>query len=141
MPGPHPLALRKRIISAWESNEFTWEELAERFGVGVATVDRLVALFRSTGSVAPRAHGGGHDVKLSEGHLAVLKQALEQKPDCSLEELGVLLVEAGGPSVSTSTIGRAVRKRLGFTRKKSPSSPRSAPGRQSRSGASTFGTG
>ena len=34
--------LRQRILEAYLTHEGTWEEIACRFQVGVATVDRLV---------------------------------------------------------------------------------------------------
>jgi transposase len=126
MPAPLPVELRRRIIAAWKGGEGTWEELAARFKVGVATVNRLIALYRATESVEPRPHGGGHEFELGEEHLAIVRRVVEERPDITLPELGIELVEKGGPSVSTATIGRAVRERLRLTRKKSPSSPVSA---------------
>jgi transposase len=131
VPGPLPKALRTRILKAWLDKEGTWEQLAERFKVGIATIDRLVALYRETGSVDPRPHGGGHEPKLGEEHLAVLRELVTARPDITLEELAVELVARGGPAVSTATIGRAVRDKLGLTRKKSRPSLRSESGRRS----------
>jgi transposase len=140
MPAPIPVALRKRIIAAWEADGDTWEELAARFQVGVATVNRLIALYRATQSVEPRPHGGGHAFELGDEHLEILKEEVEARPDITLEELATVLIEKGGPSVSTSTIGRAVRERLKLTRKKSPPSRPNASVRRSSHGASSSST-
>ncbi|MFY0539472.1 DUF977 family protein [Nannocystis pusilla] len=51
--------LRIRIVEARAQERLTYEQLAERFGVGRATVDRVLRLARETGSVEPRPHGGG----------------------------------------------------------------------------------
>ena len=57
---------RARVIAAWETGEWTWVELAEQFEIGVATVNRLVARYRRTGSVersaqnVPRGHSRGN---------------------------------------------------------------------------------
>jgi transposase len=129
VPAALPKELRRRIIEAWQAGEGTWEQLAARFKVGVATVDRLVALFRATGSIDPRPHGGGHEPQLTTEHLELLRKLVEAQPDMTLEELAVELIAKGGPAVSTATVGRAVREKLGLTRKKSPSSRPSATGR------------
>jgi hypothetical protein len=77
VPAALPKELRRRIIEAWQAGEGTWEQLAARFKVGVATVDRLVALFRATGSVEPRPHGGGHEPQLTTEHLELLRNLVE----------------------------------------------------------------
>lgn len=131
MPAALPKELRHRIIQAWEAREGTWEEIAARFKVGVATVDRLIALYRATGTVEPRPHGGGHEPKLGPKHHAILRDLVKERPDITLEELAVELVAKGGPSVSTATIGRVVRNKLKLTRKKSLSFRPSATDRTS----------
>lgn len=123
--------LRQRIIAAWQEREGTWKELAERFGVGEATVDRLVARFRRTGSVAPAPHGGGQSHRIPEEDLPVVRRLLEATPDITIEELAGAFRRESGKRVSRATMGRAVA-RLGYTRKKRPSSVRSATGRASR---------
>ena len=50
--------LRVRVISAWERGWGTQKEVARRFGVGVASVVRWVALKRETGSLQPRPKPG-----------------------------------------------------------------------------------
>lgn len=130
MPAALSLDLRRRIIAAWENREGTWEQIAERFAVGVATVDRLVARYRRTQSVAPTEQKRGSDPKLGERDLAVLRELLEAHPDMTLPELQVEVATRTGAVVSVSTMGRAVRERLGFTRKKSRWSPPNATGRR-----------
>lgn len=126
MPAPLSNDLRLRIIDAWERKEGTWAELAERFGVGVATVDRLVARYRRTGSVAPTEQKNGPDPKLGDAELVIVRELLESEPDLTRPELREELAEKTGTVVSVATIGRVVRERLGWTRKKRPSSRRSA---------------
>lgn len=123
--------LRQRIIAAWQEREGTWKELAERFGVGEATVDRLVARFRRTGSVAPDPHGGGQSHRIPDEELPIVRRLLDATPDISIEELAEAYWLASRNRVSRATMGRAV-VRLGYTRKKRPSSARSGTGRASR---------
>jgi len=125
------LDLRQRIITAWQNGEGTWRDLAERFGVGEATVDRLVARFRRTGSVAPDPHGGGQSALVPDEQLPVVRRLLDAAPDTTVAELAEQYRREVGLRVSRSTMSRAVA-RLGYTRKKRPSSARSATARASR---------
>lgn len=123
--------LRQRIIAAWQQREGTWKDLAERFGVGEATVDRLVARFRRTGSVEPDPHGGGQSHRIPDDELPVVRRLLDATPDITIEELAEAYRRETGERVSRATMGRAVT-RLGYTRKKRPSSARSGTARASK---------
>lgn len=129
MPAALSMDLRRRIIAAWLNKEGTWQEIADRFGVGVASVDRLIARYRNTGDVAPTPQKYGSDPKLDDAGVEAVRRLLEQRPDSTLPELVVALAEEHGISVSASTVGRTVRERLGWTRKKRQSSPRSVTAR------------
>lgn len=128
MPAALSLDLRRRIIAAWLEQVGTWQQIADRFGVGVATVDRLVARYRETGDVAPTRQKYGSDPILTDSDVEIVRKLLEKRPDSTLPELVRALEEEHGISVSRSTIGRTVRERLGWTRKKRPSSRRSGTG-------------
>jgi transposase len=129
MPAALLMDLRHRIVAAWLSKQGNWQEIADRFGVGVATVDRFVARYRATGDVAPTPQKYGCDPKLDAKGVEAVRTFLEQRPDSTLPELVAALAETYGITVSRATVGRTVRERLGWTRKKSPSSRRSATGR------------
>jgi transposase len=131
---PLSLDLRRRIIQAWEAEKVRVPELANRFAVGTATVKRLVRRFRVTGSVEPLPHGGGQRPKIPAEKLPRVQRLLEANPDWSVEEITAAYNRQEGARVSRSTMVRAVA-RLGFTRKKSLSSPRSATQSASRRGA------
>lgn len=122
---PLSLDLRERIIRAWQEKQLNVRELASLFDVGTATVKRLVRRYRETGSVEPSPHRGGQKPKIPEEKLPVVQRLLEANPDWSIEEFAAAYNEQEAADVSRSTMSRAVH-RLGFTRKKSLSSPRSA---------------
>lgn len=124
MPAALSLDLRERIIAAWKSNEGTWDEIAERFCVGVASVDRLVKRYRERRSVEPLPHGGGVSPLIDREGLKVVRRLLEERPDLTDDELAYAFREETKLQVSRPTMGRAVR-RLGFTRKKRLRSRRS----------------
>lgn len=131
---PLSVDLRSRIIQAWQKEKLGVPELASRFAVGTATVKRLIRRFRETGSVEPRPHGGGQRPKIPAEKLPRVQQLLEGNPDWSIEELTSAYNRQERVKVSRSTMDRAVR-RLGFTRKKSPSLPRNATPNALRPGA------
>src|SRR5581483_3956464 len=95
------------------SGDGTVGEVAERFLVSISFVTRLLQLYRSTGSVEPRPHGGGHPAVLSPEDLERLRQYIRDRPDATLEEFRKHL----GSSCSLATISRALSK-LGLPRKK-----------------------
>lgn len=129
MPAALSMDLRRRIIAAWLKKEGSWQEIADRFGVGIASVDRLIARYRQTGDVAPTQQKYGSDPKLDDAGIEAVRKLLERHPDLTLPELVMAVAEEHGIVVSTSTMGRAVRERLGWTRKKRASSRRSATAR------------
>jgi transposase len=126
VPPPLSSDLRLRVIEAVQQGRETWQEVADRFDVGRASVNRLVRLFRATGGIDPKPATGGTEPKISDGDLEVLRQVLTDKPDLTLPELAVELGERTDVWVSEATIGRAVRDRLKFSRKKRPLFQRNA---------------
>ena len=116
MSGPLSMDLRERVVAAWEAGEGTQDEVAERFGVGVASVVRWVALKRATGSLEPRPKAG-RPPTLSDEERELFAKLCNEQVDATQAELAEALAAAGGPVVSTSTISREL-KRLGWTRKK-----------------------
>lgn len=84
MPNPYDVALRERAVEAYERGEGSYADLAEFFNVDHRTLERWVARWRATGSVAPRPRGGGWTCPIDmDGLLATVRE----KPDATLEEL------------------------------------------------------
>lgn len=118
--GPLSVDLRVRIVEAYENREGSVRELAERFKVAPATVQNYRDLYRSTGAVWPRAHGGGRERKIDEG---LLGQLFAEKNTWTLDELATEYARRhGGDRVARSTMSQAVR-RIEWTRKKLTSHP------------------
>jgi transposase len=118
MPRAYSMDLRKRVIAAWEKGDSTWPELAERFEVGLATVNRWISAQRHKGTVEPEPHGGGWAFLIDAERLALLRALVDEQPDRTLDELTDEFRKRAGVAVSPSTIGRALRLRLGYSRKK-----------------------
>lgn len=120
MPAPLAVDLRKRAVDAYLGGGMSYAEAAEQFGIGEATLNRWLALRRETGEVVPRARGGGNPAKIRGEDAERLKHEVSAKPDRTVEELVKHWKAITGVDISPSSMGKTLR-RLGFTRKKSPS--------------------
>jgi transposase len=110
---PYSQDLRQRILETARHGDTTVKQIAERFLVSVSFVTRLLQLHRTTGSVEPRPHGGGHPAVLPPEDLERLGELIRDRPDATLDECRRHL----GSSCSLATICRAL-SRLGLPRKK-----------------------
>jgi transposase len=95
----------------------TYEEAAERFAIGRASVSRWLRRQRETGNVSPDKMGGPRHGILDEDGLSVVRELVEEKPDRTIAELKVGFESKTGRTTSTSGISRALQK-LGLVRKK-----------------------
>ena len=125
MGAPISRDLRERIVEAWRREKLGPGALAKRFLVGVATVNRLVRRYRETGSVEARPYRDGRRRVIDERGEKTLRRLIEQHPDWTSYELADAYNERAKRRVNRSTVLRAI-KRLGYTIKKSPLSPKSA---------------
>ena len=124
MPRPHPIELRERVVAAYKAGEGSFKELARRLMVGEASVNRWVSLERRTGSVTPSPMGGwNRERKVDEAGESLLRDLIDNNPDCTLRELCVEYRVARAVDVSTQTMSDTVR-RLGYTRKRGSSAGR-----------------
>ncbi len=117
MPKPYSSDLRERVWGAYEKGDRSQGEVAGQFGVSASFVRDLVRRKRETGSLAPKAHAGGHPPALDERGLKVLAQAVAQTPDATLEELAEKLRREHRYVLSSSAVRRSL-KWLRLTRKK-----------------------
>jgi transposase len=114
---PYSLDLRQRVLDAWQRGEGSQRQLAARFSVHLTFVRNLLRLYRQSGSLQPRPHGGGCR-PLAEGPvLERLAQMVAQRPDDTLDEHRERLAAEGGPAMSRATLARALQ-RLKLTVKK-----------------------
>jgi transposase len=128
------LDLRRRIVAAYERDEGTYFELAQRFGVGEATVSRLLRRQRELGHVVPEIAGGGFPPRISEDQFPDLLRLVAEMPDATLDQLKDTWRTRYGVDLSRSSMLRSLQ-RAGVTRKKSGSGRRSNSGTTSRRSA------
>jgi transposase len=121
MPGtPYSVDFRERVLALHDKNGWTREETAENFAVGPATIYRWLALRRAKGNVDPLPHRGGPGRAVGPKEEPLLRELVDEKPDRTLVELGVLLAKRIGRArpFGEATICRALQ-RLQLTLKKS----------------------
>ncbi len=114
---PLSLDLRQRIVSAFEQGEGSRQTLARRFGVGEATVQRLLRRKRQTGTLHPKPMGGRAPI-VSDEELTLFETWLTEDCDLSQRELAQRFADKTGKAISQPSVCR-VLKRLEITRKKS----------------------
>jgi transposase len=120
---PYSNDLRRRIVDSYESGDHSLGEVAELFGVSLATVKNFVRRKRQTGSSDALPHAGGKKPSLNEKARTSVHDAIKANNDLSLKELSHLLKRKHKKEVSLPTISRLLHA-LGLPRKKSRSTRR-----------------
>jgi transposase len=125
-----PVALRQRVVEAYERGEGSYPTVAEKFRIGEATVRRWVSQFRDVGHVEPHPKGGGRrsDISIKE-----LEGILDKLGDANAGEITAAynLGRRGRERRHASSIKRALH-RAGYVVKKTPEGARAAPAGRSR---------
>lgn len=135
---PYSNDLRRKIVEAYEGGEHSLAEVAELFGVSLATVKNFLRRHRQTGCADALPHAGGRRPSLNEKARASVREALEQNNDLTLAELRRVVKGKHRKEVSLPTISRLLRA-LDLPRKKSRSTPASATRRESSGRAAATG--
>ena len=114
--------LRQKIIAASQRGQTTQRAVAELFGVSVSFVEKLLQRYRTTGTFAAKAHGGGQKRRLDAEADQRILAWIQAQPDLTLTELQSK--NALKNSVSASAVPRPLIKSgagsetLGFDAKK-----------------------
>ena len=107
--------LRRRIVDAYESGRTkTYEATAEMFGVGVATVNRLLRRKRETGDVLPKPRGGNNPRRVD---LEWLRRHAQEAPDARIIDRCAAWAEQSGRSIGVASMWDALRA-INWTHKK-----------------------
>lgn len=125
---PLSIDLRRRVVDAYLSGKTsTYEETAELFGIGEATVSRLLSLYRSTGDVAPKKMGGNNPRKIN---LDWLVEHATKNPDARAVDRVRDWAEVSGVTVSLSCMYASLHA-IGWSHKKKRLPPARGDGRMS----------
>ena len=84
MPNPYDLALRERAVTAYERGDGSYAQLAALFDVDHRKLERWVARWRDTQSLAPQPRGGGWPCPID---VTVLRAVVRDGPDATVTEL------------------------------------------------------
>ena len=118
---PYSLDLRQKIVEAYENREGSQRQLAKRFHVSLAFVQRLLNRYHDEGTIEPRARINGFPPKLA-AHESEVREIVAENTDDTLAELTAKLIQRLSFKVSPSTLHYYL-KRLKLTRKKKRSTP------------------
>jgi transposase len=130
------LDLRERILSSYDHEEGTRDEVANRYRVSLGMVKKLLQQRRQTGEIGPRHYRSGRKPLILQTHQQRMRALLGHKPDLTLKELR----QAVALECSLPAIHYALEK-MGLTYKKRRSGPASKTVRTSRGRAARGGGG
>src|SRR5687768_1742617 len=122
--------LRRRIVAAYETGDYSQDEIAELFGVCQKTVSNFVTRYEQTGSADQLARGGGRKARLNDESRDFLRRQVAQDNDLTLAQLCQKLKEKFKTNLSQSAMCRQLAA-LELPRKKRRSTPLSATPRES----------
>jgi transposase len=125
------LDLRERILSSYDKNEGTREEIADRYRVSLGMVKKLLQQRRHTGEIGARHHRSGRKPMILAVHQRQMRTLLGRKPELTLKELRA----AVALECSLAAIHYALEK-MGLTYKKRHCGPvsKTAPTSRGRAG-------
>jgi transposase len=130
----YSLDLRTKILTAYQHEEGSIRQLAQRFKVSPRFVGELVVCFRRTGNCLPKPHGGGNPPCIAQSQYASLSGLVQAHPDATLKELCRLFEDSEHVVASKSSMQRTLAT-LQLTRKKRRAMRQNAIPRRSKSNA------
>ncbi len=130
----YSIDMRERVLQAVDKG-YPRAEITKLFGVSRATIKRYLKQRRETGEITVRPIPGRPSKKFAPLQAGLVAQ-LQAYPDVTLETHCQLWEQEHGLRVSTTTMGRAIR-RVGWTRKKRRWVPQSATKKHERPGESS----
>jgi transposase len=114
------LDLRERILTSYDQEESTREQIAARYRVSLGMVKKLLQQRRDTGDIRPRHRYSGRKPKILGSHRQQLRKLLDKKPDQTLKELrSAVQLSCSLPAI------HYVLKAMGLTYKKRHFAPAS----------------
>ena len=128
---PYSVDFRQKIIKAYEEGNTSIRQVASRFDVSKAFVQKLLKLKKIKGHVEPGKQGGSIKSEL-DTYKTQLAQMVEKYPDAALSEYCEYWGQTQNQWVSTSTMCRALQRQQ-LTLKKRRYAVAKVPQRESKS--------
>ena len=108
MPKPYSKDLRIRVVNRVKESKELHQQIADNFGIGVATLRRWIQLYKETGSVEHKVPVVTRPRKVD---YKKIQKFVEKNPDKTLKEIGERF------KISAFASHKIIRK-LGITYKK-----------------------
>ena len=118
-----PERFRRQVVEA-HGRGSTYREIAGLFGIGEATVSRILRRYREENSCALKPRSGGHRREID---LEWLEEHALMEPDATLSQRAEAWACKSGSLLHVSTLSRAMRA-IGWTHKKRHQWPENATG-------------
>jgi transposase len=119
---PYSNDLRRKIVVAYENNNYSQSQVAQLFGVSPATVRNLVRRKRETGTTDALPHAGGKSPTLGDKERESVRLMVKADNDATLSELCHRVEQQHKKKISASIMCRLLQL-LGLPRKKRLSTP------------------
>ena len=98
-------ALTDKVVEAYNDGEGSFRELAERFKIGEASVNRYVSLARRNGTTAPKKMGGYRKpLRVTAEGEVWLRELVGEQPSLSLPEMSALYARASETAAAPHTV-------------------------------------
>ena len=130
MPVAYSTDLRRRVVEAWQNQEGSQRQLAQRFKVSLSFVRNLLRHYRATGQIEAKRRGGVLRPVIDGENLQLVQRLLEEQNDALLSELCKRWQERTGIRVSVPTMHRAVQRLRMSYKKTTFASEQDTPGIQ-----------
>ena len=108
--------LRKKIVQSVKKG-VSISETARRFGINRSTVGRYLKRLDEDGSLAPKKAPGSPS-KLDGSAMRLLEEDIKSRPWATHKQRSEFLFAACSVEASETTICRAIKKHLSYSRKK-----------------------
>lgn len=109
-----PLRLKEKAVQSYLSGHGSYEQVAEMFGIGRATLSRALRQYREQGEVSNKPKGGNRPRAVDEQWL---RRDAQSHPDARLIDRVDSWEKHSGQRVHISTMALSMR-RIGWTHKK-----------------------
>ena len=112
----YSIDLRKRVLSAYDSDKYSLNQIAKQFQVTTRWIQKLRQQRQQEGSIAPKPQNQGRKPAFRDKHLQQLDDFVKRYPDATLEEIRESFADRVNCSIVTI---HNTLKRLGWRYKKS----------------------
>lgn len=119
MPAAYSTDLRIKVVEAYKKGKYHRVEIAEQFGISIATFNRYWRAYNTHGDLSPKKYHPGRHAVLSGKNLDDVAKLIAKKPDSTIAQLCEAYNQTHDISVGRSMMHRACQKLKANYKKKS----------------------